>query len=88
MQEAVTFPVNDAELIKQKMLNWASQFGIFCFLDNNSYHFETPAFECLLAAGCKENIQANAGNAFEQLKTFSSQNNGQWLFGQRAVASA
>lgn len=63
------------------MLNWANQFGIFCFLDNNGYHFEAPAFECLLAVGCKHNLKANAGNAFDQLKTFGRQNNGQWLFG-------
>ncbi len=63
------------------MLNWANQFGIFCFLDNNSYHFETPAFECLLAADCKHQVIANSGNAFEQLKAFSRQHNGEWLFG-------
>jgi len=63
------------------MLNWANQFSIFCFLDNNSYHFEAPAFECLLAAGCKRNIKAAADNAFEPLKNFSQQNNGEWLFG-------
>ena len=63
------------------MLNWANQFSIFCFLDNNSYHFEEAAFECLLAAGCKHNLKANAGNAFDQLSVFSSQNDGEWLFG-------
>ena len=81
MKEAVTFPVNDFESIKLKMLNWANQFSIFCFLDNNSYHFEAPAFECFLAAGAKRSVKANAGNAFEQLKIFSRQNNGEWLFG-------
>ena len=81
MKEAVTFPVNNFESIKLKMLNWANQFSIFCFLDNNSYHFEAPAFECFLAAGAKRSVKANAGNAFEQLKIFSRQNNGEWLFG-------
>jgi para-aminobenzoate synthetase component 1 len=57
------------------------RFGIFCLLDNNHYHFETPSFECLLAAGCKHHVKANAGNAFEQLKTFSRQHKGEWLFG-------
>lgn len=63
------------------MLNWASQFSIFCFLDNNNYHFEQPAFECLLAAGKKKVIQANAGKAFNSLKKFSDENAGEWLFG-------
>ena len=62
------------------MLNWANRFNIFCLLDNHQYHFETPAFECLLAAGCKASVSANAGTAFEQLRLFSQQNPG-WLFG-------
>src|SRR5436190_5710503 len=63
------------------MLNWANQFSIFCFLDNNGYHFEKPAFECLLAVGCRRSIKANAGDAFGVLKTFANQNKGEWLFG-------
>ena len=81
MKKAVTFPVNNFEEIKNKMLNWANQFSIFCFLDNNGYHFEKPAFECLLAVGCRRSIKANAGDAFGLLKTFSNQNKGEWLFG-------
>ena len=63
------------------MLNWANRFSIFCFLDNNSYQFAEPAFECLLAAGKKNMLQANAGNAFETLKKFSDQHKEEWLFG-------
>ncbi len=63
-----------------QMLNWANRFNIFCLLDNHQYHFETPAFECLLAAGCKDSVSANSGTAFEQLRLFSQQNQG-WLFG-------
>ena len=81
MKKAVTFPVNNFEEIKNKMLNWANQFSIFCFLDNNGYHFEKPAFECLLAVGCRRSIKANAGDAFGVLKTFANQNKGEWLFG-------
>jgi para-aminobenzoate synthetase component I len=62
------------------MLNWANRFNIFCLLDNQQYNFTTPAFECLLAVGCKKNITAQSGTAFEQLKEFSNENNG-WLFG-------
>jgi para-aminobenzoate synthetase component 1 len=62
------------------MLNWVNQFNIFCFLDNQQYNFSAPNFECLVAAGCKENITLNTGTAFEQLKTFAKANN-DWLFG-------
>ena len=65
------------------MLNWANRFNIFCLLDNQHYNFTAPAFECLLAVGCKENITANAGTAFDKLKTFCKHNDG-WLFGHLA----
>lgn len=62
------------------MLNWSARFNIFCFLDNNNYSFETPAFECMLAAGCKTSISLHDNNGFDQLKNFSVKNR-QWLFG-------
>ena len=80
VKETATFPIENFEEFKQKMLNWANQFNIFCLLDNHQYKFETPAFECLLAAGCKHNLEASAGNAFDQLKAFSNKHK-DWLFG-------
>ena len=62
------------------MLNWSNQFNIFCFLDNNNYDFETPAFECMLAVGANESIELSNENLFDQLKSFAQQNPG-WLFG-------
>lgn len=62
------------------MLNWANQFGIFSFMDNNGYGFDAPAFECLLAAGCKQLLTVNNKSDFENLAVFSK-NNSDWLFG-------
>ena len=62
------------------MLNWSNQFNIFCFLDNNNYNFEQPAFECMLAVGANESIELSNDNLFENLKSFA-QNNPGWLFG-------
>jgi para-aminobenzoate synthetase component I len=81
VKEAVTFPINNVGLTKLKMLNWANQFSIFCFLDNNHYDFDTPGFECLLAAGSRHNLKASAGNAFEQLQLFSNDHRDEWIFG-------
>ncbi|GAB2837063.1 anthranilate synthase component I family protein [Ferruginibacter profundus] len=75
-----TFSLNNFTEFRIQMLNWANRFNIFCLLDNQHYNFTTPAFECLLAAGSKKNITANAGNAFESLQHFYNENNG-WLFG-------
>jgi para-aminobenzoate synthetase component I len=63
------------------MLNWVNRFNIFCFLDNRRYDFSKPAFECLLAAGSKTNIEVQAGNAFDALRHFYAANKNEWLFG-------
>jgi para-aminobenzoate synthetase component 1 len=62
------------------MLNWVQPFNIFCLLDNRQYHYEAPAFECLLAVGCKRKIEAGKGDTFESLKGFSKDHN-DWIFG-------
>jgi len=63
------------------MLNWVNRFNIFCLLDNHHYQSGSPAFECLLAAGCKRNITTPAGNALDALKAFSNVDRNAWLFG-------
>jgi para-aminobenzoate synthetase component I len=76
-----SFSVNNITEFKNKMLHWANQCSIFCLLDNQQYNFEQPAFECLLAAGCKKNIELTYKNAFEQLQSFYAVQKGEWLFG-------
>jgi len=80
VKKATNFEIDNFLEFKQKMLNWLKPFNIFCLLENNSYHFEKPAFECLLAVGCKAKLAVNAGNAFEALKVFSTVHK-DWLFG-------
>jgi para-aminobenzoate synthetase component I len=79
-KNAATFQLDNFTEFRIQMLNWANRFNIFCLLDNQHYNFTAPAFECLLAVGCKKSITAQSGTAFEQLKEFSIKNNG-WLFG-------
>jgi para-aminobenzoate synthetase component 1 len=62
------------------MLNWAKQFGIFCFLDNNKYNFFSPTFECLLAAGAFKKLEVPVCNAFDALQQFKEDVQ-DWLFG-------
>lgn len=75
-----TFLINNFTEFRIQMLNWANQFNIFCLLDNQQYNFTTPAFECLLAVGCKKNIELPHGTAFEKLRQFNNEGKG-WLFG-------
>jgi para-aminobenzoate synthetase component 1 len=75
-----SFPVNNFNEFRIKMLNWVKPFNIFCLLDNQQYHFDEPAFECLLAAGAKHRLEMQYDKAFEALKHFYNEHN-EWLFG-------
>lgn len=68
-----TFTISDFEQVKKKVLNWAKQFGTFCFLDNHQYQLSPHSAECLLLAGVKRKIELPAGNALEQLQVFLNQ---------------
>ncbi len=62
------------------MLNWCRRFNIFCLLDNSNYYPEESAFDCLLAAGCKNSVSLRGVNTLEELQAFSDKSNG-WMFG-------
>jgi len=78
---------NSFENLKQKMLNWADQFNIFCLLDNNHYAFENPSFECMLGVGCVRAYTFNGDNDLEALQKFHDQNPS-WLFGHLGYNAA
>jgi para-aminobenzoate synthetase component I len=48
---AYTFPEQELQTIKCKMLNWLRPFSIFCYLDNNSYRHAPNRYEMIAAAG-------------------------------------
>lgn len=80
-QTAQYFQVKRLDIFKQKMLNWVNQFSIFCFLDNNDYAFDTPAFNCILAVDAVQSVQLQKGVAYQQLKEFYQSHSSDWLFG-------
>jgi para-aminobenzoate synthetase component I len=65
--------------VKAKMLNWAKQFNIFCYLDNQQYSFQPHYYECLLAAGSRASISSDAGD-FTGLDQFLTKHK-DWCFG-------
>lgn len=75
-----TFTITDFNGAKEKMLDWAKHFGIFCFLDNHQYQIEPHSLECILAAGLSDHFQAEIGHAFKNLETFLAGKKS-WLFG-------
>ena len=67
------------------MLNWASRFNIFCFLDNNGYQPGLQQFDCILAVGCRRSLKLQSASAFEKLKFFYD-SEPSWLFGHLGYA--
>lgn len=74
------FPVINFTEVKHKVLNWANRFSTFCFLDNHQYQSKQHEVECILAAGKKDFIQRNAGNALHDLQKFIASKK-TWLVG-------
>lgn len=62
------------------MLNWAQQFGTFCFLDNHQYQIHPHTEECLLAAGVKRKITPGPAGNLDTLQQFIDAKKS-WLFG-------
>jgi para-aminobenzoate synthetase component I len=79
-RQFVSFPFSDLYKIKQQVLNWSARFNTCCYLDNQQYPSGEHSYECLVAVGERTRLQAEAGNAFKELKKFSLLNN-EWLFG-------
>ena len=75
-----SYPINNFQAFKSHMLNWSTQFNICCFLDNHNYQISPHSYECILAVGAKNFIEAKSGNAFDTLKAFSNAQS-DWLFG-------
>jgi para-aminobenzoate synthetase component I len=78
------FIINNFNLLRLQLLNWASQFSSCSFLDNNQYQSTYNQQECLVAVGAKKMLQCSAGNALQQLQLFIDANTGQWIFGHLA----
>jgi para-aminobenzoate synthetase component 1 len=66
----VKIQVTDLQKLKQKALQWASSFDVFCYLDSNNFADTYSKFDTLLAVGAKHEIVANMGSAFAELEQF------------------
>jgi len=77
---AVIKAIDDPSVFKTKALQWASSFDAFCYLDSNNFTDPFSKFDCLIAAGIKDQLLADAGNAFAELEHFRMGNPG-WVTG-------
>ena len=60
------------------MLNWAGRFSIFCFLDNSGYAMAPHQYECLLAVGVQQSVQAGE-NSLQHIDALMEGEG--WVFG-------
>lgn len=80
-QKAV-FPIEECDIIKQKMLNWGKQFSIFLLLDSNAYRQPGSLYDCLLAVNPVDTIPCQT-DALDSLYDWHQQHQ-DWLFGHIA----
>jgi para-aminobenzoate synthetase component 1 len=79
-----TFAISNIDRVKKQLLIWGSRFSSCCFLDNHHYEGTLQQVECMMAAGVLHAVQASAGNALEQLRSFQKAHPNQWIFGHLA----
>ncbi len=65
---------------KQKALQWASSFDVFCYLDSNNFTDKYSKFDALIAVGVKDEITVKTGTAFDDLQQFREKYKG-WVTG-------
>jgi para-aminobenzoate synthetase component 1 len=75
-----TFPADNFQRIKTKLLNWSSRFNIFVLLDTHAYNLPLRAHECLVAAGDSRRIRPAEGMGLDALDAFI-EGRGDWIFG-------
>jgi para-aminobenzoate synthetase component 1 len=76
----VKIRVTDLPIFKQKALQWASSFDVFCYLDSNNFSDTYSKFDLLLAVGVQDEITGHTGSAFDALEQFRSKHAG-WVTG-------
>jgi para-aminobenzoate synthetase component 1 len=72
--------IDNPEVFKNQLLDWAQQFRVVVFLDSNNYHQKQSSFDCVLAVDAFTSIKTDYHNAFEDLKQYQQQTK-DWLFG-------
>jgi para-aminobenzoate synthetase component I len=71
---------SEINIFKQKALQLASSYDVFCYLDSNNYKDQYSNHDCLIAFSKKQEINISHGDAFEQLKSFYEAQK-DWMFG-------
>jgi len=81
MRQTATFDLSNQTSLKNRLLAWANTHTISLYLDSNNYpHPHHTSWDCLVAVGLHDKIEAGASHAFSALRDFYDQKQ-DWLFG-------
>jgi para-aminobenzoate synthetase component 1 len=82
MRYTATYPLEDLDFWKKKLLHWAAGHDLFMLLDSNGHQsaLVEKEWDMLVAAGAAETLQLTAGSAFEAVKNWHTRTQ-DWLFG-------
>jgi para-aminobenzoate synthetase component 1 len=80
LRTSVTITLQDPNLFKQQLLQWAQQFREITFLESNNYNQRYTSYSAVLAVDALTLVQTDYSNAFEDLNTYQ-QTTKDWLFG-------
>lgn len=72
--------ITDLQTFKNKALQWASSFNVFCYLDSNNFTDPYSKFDTLIAVDAKDEVVSLAGNAYSKLEQFRKSHPG-WVTG-------
>ena len=72
--------LSEINIFKQKALQLASSFEVFCCLDSNNYKDQYSKYDCLIAFGKEQELNVSHDDAFDQLKSFYEAQK-DWMFG-------
>lgn len=77
-----SYPINDFDIFKTKLLNFGTGFSNFCFLDNHQYEFD-KSYECVAGTGSIASVVTIDNLSLAALSQFQQENN-DWIFGHLA----
>lgn len=74
-------PSGGLPILKAKMLNWCTRFGIFLYLDSNEYRMPHGRYEVLLGCGSVNDFSTGDGGAGFSVLQDNWEEGQDWLFG-------
>lgn len=80
VKKTYTIAKGQLEDVKLRMLNWASQFSIFMYLDSHDYNDKYSQYHCLVGIGCNNFFDAADEQALDNIHTWHQEHK-DWLFG-------